>query len=286
MFPIGRKQALAAQKMQQLQPHLKELQDKFKDDKERLTKETFALYKKHGVNPVAGCLPALIQLPIFVGLWQALNTSFPLRHAPFLWIRDLAAPDMLFRFPRSEVPFLGHWFNVLPFRGRGLDAGSDQALRAAGHDARGRDAAKDDEIHDDLHGFHVLQGALGAGALLHHEQPVGDRRAALAAQDHARPAGADSGASSSESAGDSGGGKGPHNGFGLFGGGKGNGDGNGPKDKPPGRLAQFMERVLDEARKDPTYRKIVEERDGKSSDSRRARQGSAPAQAAEAVRTR
>ncbi len=116
MFPIGRKQALAAQKMQLLQPHLKELQDKFKDDKERLTKETFALYKKHGVNPVAGCLPALIQLPIFVGLWQALNTSFALRHAPFLWIRDLAAPDMLFRFPfTSEVPFLGHWFNVLPF---------------------------------------------------------------------------------------------------------------------------------------------------------------------------
>ncbi len=82
--------------------HLKELQEKYKDDKERLTKETFALYKKHGVNPVAGCLPALIQLPIFVGLWQALNTSFPLRHATFLWIRDLAAPDMLFRFPVSR----------------------------------------------------------------------------------------------------------------------------------------------------------------------------------------
>ena len=71
MFPLGRKQALAAKKMQELQPHLKELQEKYKDDKERLTKETFALYKKHGVNPVGGCLPALIQLPIFVGLWQA-----------------------------------------------------------------------------------------------------------------------------------------------------------------------------------------------------------------------
>ena len=118
MFPLGRKQARSAQKMQSLQPLLKELQDKFKDDKEKLTKETFALYKRHGVNPVSGCLPALIQLPIFVGLWQALNTSFPLRHATFLWIRDLAAPDMLFHLP-FEIPFvtyyLGQWFNVLPF---------------------------------------------------------------------------------------------------------------------------------------------------------------------------
>ena len=118
MFPLGRKQALSAQKMQSLQPLLKELQDKYKEDKEKLTKETFALYKRHGVNPVSGCLPALIQLPIFVGLWQALNTSFPLRHASFLWIRDLAAPDMLFHIP-FEIPFvtyyLGQWFNVLPF---------------------------------------------------------------------------------------------------------------------------------------------------------------------------
>ena len=103
MFPLGRKQARSAQKMQSLQPLLKELQDKFKDDKEKLTKETFALYKRHGVNPVSGCLPALIQLPIFVGLWQALNTSFSLRHASFLWIRDLAAPDMLFHIP-FEIP--------------------------------------------------------------------------------------------------------------------------------------------------------------------------------------
>src|SRR5262249_5918005 len=114
MFPLGRKQALSAQKMQNVQPHLKELQEKYKDDKELLTKQTFALYKEHGVNPVGGCLPALIQLPIFVGLWQALNTSFPLRHASFLWIRDLAAPDMLFHFP-MEIPFLGNWFNLLPF---------------------------------------------------------------------------------------------------------------------------------------------------------------------------
>ena len=115
MFPIGRKQALAAQKMQQLQPHLKELQEKYKDDKERLTKETFALYKKHGVNPVAGCLPALIQLPIFVGLWQALNTSFPLRHATFPVDSRPGRSRHALSLSVREVPFLGNWFNVLPF---------------------------------------------------------------------------------------------------------------------------------------------------------------------------
>jgi len=78
-----------------------------------VTKETFALYKKHGVNPVGGCLPALIQMPILVGLWQALNNSVALRHAPFLWIDNLAAPDMLFNM-HYDVPWIGHWFNVLP----------------------------------------------------------------------------------------------------------------------------------------------------------------------------
>ena len=113
MFPLGRKQALMAQRTQELQPYLKEIQEKYKDDRERLTRETLALYKRHGVNPVSGCLPALIQLPIFVGLWQALNASVALRHSPFLWIHDLSAPDMLFRFP-FEIIFLGQWFNLLP----------------------------------------------------------------------------------------------------------------------------------------------------------------------------
>ncbi len=75
MFPLGRKQARVAQKMQELQPELKALQEKHKDDKEKQTKEMFALYRRHGNPQYSGCLPALIQLPIFVGLWQALNTS-------------------------------------------------------------------------------------------------------------------------------------------------------------------------------------------------------------------
>ncbi|WZO95920.1 YidC/Oxa1 family insertase periplasmic-domain containing protein [Isosphaeraceae bacterium EP7] len=113
MFPLGRKQALAAKKMQDLQPQLTALRVKYKDQKDVISRETFALYKRAGVNPVGGCLPALIQLPIFVGLWQALNNSVALRHSQFLWIRNLAAPDMLFQFP-SELPFLGKYFNILP----------------------------------------------------------------------------------------------------------------------------------------------------------------------------
>ena len=113
LFPLGRKMALSAQKMQQIAPLLKEIQAKYKDDKERATKETFALYKVHKVNPVAGCLPALIQMPILVGLWQALNNSVALRHAPFLWIDNLAAPDMLFNMG-VDLPWIGHWFNLLP----------------------------------------------------------------------------------------------------------------------------------------------------------------------------
>ena len=114
MFPLGRKQAMMAKKMQDLQPVLAEVKEKYKDDKEALTRETMAVWKRHKVNPAAGCVPALIQMPIFVGLWQSLNNSVALRHSTFLYIRDLAAPDMLFRFP-VELPFVGEYFNLLPF---------------------------------------------------------------------------------------------------------------------------------------------------------------------------
>ena len=119
MFPIGRKQAMMAKKMQDLQPVLAEVKNRFKDDKEAIARETMAVYKRHKVNPAAGCVPALIQMPIFVGLWQCLNNSFELRQTSFLWIRDLAAPDMLFRFP-AELPYVGRFFNILPFLVVGL----------------------------------------------------------------------------------------------------------------------------------------------------------------------
>ncbi|MFO0954392.1 MAG: YidC/Oxa1 family membrane protein insertase [Isosphaeraceae bacterium] len=109
------KAAMAAKKMQDLQPLLKEIQDKYKDDKEAVTRETFALYRKHGVNLVGGCLPRRsCSCPVRRPLAGPEQQRELLRHASFLYIDNLAAPDMLFKFP-FELPFLGEYFNVLPF---------------------------------------------------------------------------------------------------------------------------------------------------------------------------
>src|SRR5260221_1217594 len=71
------------------------------------------LFQKHGHNPFSGCLPLFLQLPIFIGLYQALNHAVDLRLASFLWIDNLAAPDALFKMPFA-IPFLGQEFNLLP----------------------------------------------------------------------------------------------------------------------------------------------------------------------------
>jgi len=272
MFPLGRKQALMAQKMQSLQPHLKALQDKYKEDKERLTKETFALYKKHKVNPVGGCLPALIQLPIFVGLWQALNTSFPLRHASFLWIRDLAAPDMLFHFP-YEIPFLGNWFNVLPFVVVGLMLIQTKLFAPPATTPEAEMQQKMMKYMMVFMGvmFYKVPSGLGIYFITSSLWAIGERLL-LPKVTHATPAsGSEDGEASDQRGFGSRGGKGGGslNGDGPGSrGGQGDAGGNGAKAtlKPPGRFAQFWDRVLDEARKDPTYRKVADERDDKGRD--------------------
>lgn len=119
MFPISRKQAMSAKRMQDLQPHMAALREKYGEDREKIASETFALYRKFGINPVAGCLPVLFQIPIFMSLWRTLNVSVALRQAPFLWMDNLAAPDMLFGFGR-EIPLLGPYFNLLPLAVIGL----------------------------------------------------------------------------------------------------------------------------------------------------------------------
>ena len=82
--------------MQKIQPQMAKLRERFKDDQVALQKEMMELYKRHRVNPFSGCLPMVLQLPIFVGLYNALSHAIELRHAPFaLWINDLSAPDRL-----------------------------------------------------------------------------------------------------------------------------------------------------------------------------------------------
>jgi YidC/Oxa1 family membrane protein insertase len=270
MFPLGRKQALSAQKMQLLQPALKELQDKMKDDKERLTKETFALYKKHGVNPVGGCLPALIQLPIFVGLWQALNTSFRLRHAPFLWIRDLSAPDMMFHLP-FDIPFLGQWFNALPFVVVSLMLLQTKLFSPPPTTPEAEMQQKTMKYMMIVMGamFYKVPSGLGLYFITSSGWAICERLL-LPKMTHAH---LEADAVAKADAADAKGTAGRAGGSKALSGANGASP-KGPADaepKPPGKLAQFWEKVLDEARKDPTYRKIVESPDGKARDPQRPR---------------
>ncbi|MGH7201616.1 MAG: YidC/Oxa1 family insertase periplasmic-domain containing protein, partial [Planctomycetaceae bacterium] len=113
LFPLSRKQAQSMQKMKDLQPKLMELRKKYANDKEKQAMAQMELYRKYNVNPLAGCLPLLLQMPIFIGLYAALGNAVELRRESFLWIDNLAAPDALIRLPFS-LPFLGADFNLLP----------------------------------------------------------------------------------------------------------------------------------------------------------------------------
>lgn len=95
-IPLTRAQYRSMQKMQQIQPHLERLRERYKDDSTGMQREMMELYRKQGVNPFSGCVPMLLQIPIFVGLYNALLNAIELRHAPFVgWINDLSAPDRL-----------------------------------------------------------------------------------------------------------------------------------------------------------------------------------------------
>uniref|UniRef100_A0A7C4XMV4 Membrane protein insertase YidC n=1 Tax=candidate division WOR-3 bacterium TaxID=2052148 RepID=A0A7C4XMV4_UNCW3 len=99
-FPLSRQMLISQQKMQLLQPELKKLQQKYKDDPQALNREMMHLYKTYQVNPFSGCLPLLIQFPIFIALYQVLSTSIEFRQAPFvLWITDLSLRDPYYVLP-------------------------------------------------------------------------------------------------------------------------------------------------------------------------------------------
>jgi YidC/Oxa1 family membrane protein insertase len=248
MFPLGRKQAYTAKRMQDLQPLLKEIQEKYKDDKEQQTRETFALYKRHKVNPMSGCLPALVQLPIFVGLWQALNTSVHLRQASFLYIQNLAAPDMLFRFP-VEVPLLGRYFNLLPFLVVTLMLVQTKLFSppATTPEAEMQQKMMKYMMIFMAFMFYKVPSGLGLYFITSSLWQISERLL-LPKMQAGKPA-----------AGNLGDDRLPGDGKSHPGGdGRSPRDGNGPP-KPPGKLAQLWEKVLDEAKKDPTYRKVMGE---------------------------
>lgn len=96
MFPIAQRQFASMAAMRAIQPKMKAIQEKYKDDKAKAQQEIVALYQKEKVNPLAGCLPIFIQIPIFFALYKVLMLTIEMRHQPFvLWIRDLSAPDPL-----------------------------------------------------------------------------------------------------------------------------------------------------------------------------------------------
>ena len=128
MFPISRKQALSAQKMQELQPQIKVIAEKYKSNPQERQRAQMELFRKHNYNPLAGCLPMFLQLPIFVGLYRSLMVDVELRDAPLIsqavrWCSNLAAPDMLLDWSHIMPEFvtkgqgffgLGPYLNILP----------------------------------------------------------------------------------------------------------------------------------------------------------------------------
>lgn len=125
MFPISRKQALMGIKMQELAPEMKKLQEKYKNDPRARQEAMMELYRKHNVHPLGSCLPLLLQLPVFMGLYYALQESIFFRQASFLWIDNLSAPDSMIKWGEGipwisdpdnlgSIFYLGPYFNLLP----------------------------------------------------------------------------------------------------------------------------------------------------------------------------
>ena len=101
LFPLSFKQAKSMKNMQKIQPELQQIQKKYKNDKEKLNKASMELYQKYNVNPAAGCLPLLVQMPILFALFNSLRSYpfEPVEHATFFWINNLTNPDPLYILP-------------------------------------------------------------------------------------------------------------------------------------------------------------------------------------------
>lgn len=112
LFPLTRKSFMSMKKIQEVQPHIEKLRGLHKDNPQKLNKELAAVYKQYNVNPLGGCLPLLIQMPIFIALYQGLMRSIELKGATFMWIKDLSSPDSV-QLPFS-LPILGSDIHILP----------------------------------------------------------------------------------------------------------------------------------------------------------------------------
>ncbi len=109
LWPVQAKANRSMKQTAALAPKMQELKEKYKDDPTRMNQEVMKLYKQYGINPVGGCLPMVIQIPIFFGLYQMLGQAVELRNERFLWVKDLSQPDTV-----AHIPGLGWPINILP----------------------------------------------------------------------------------------------------------------------------------------------------------------------------
>ncbi len=118
LFPLTLKSMKSMKRMSLLAPEMEEIKKKYPDNPQEQQRKIMELYRERGISPLSGCLPMLLQMPVFFALYRMLLSAFELRGAPFLWIEDLSQPDRLFRIPGGEViPFFGgalDHFNILP----------------------------------------------------------------------------------------------------------------------------------------------------------------------------
>ncbi len=108
-WPLTHKSYVSMQRMKKIQPKIAQIREKYKDDREKLNQELMMVYKTYKVNPMGGCLPMVLQIPVFFALYRMLNAAVDLRHQPFmLWINDLTAPDRLNVGFSIDLPMVGH----------------------------------------------------------------------------------------------------------------------------------------------------------------------------------
>jgi YidC/Oxa1 family membrane protein insertase len=115
LYPLTKKSYSSMKDMQKIQPLMAEIREKYKDDAQRMNSEMMKLYKEHGVNPLGGCLPMILQMPLLIALFIVFRSTIQLRGAMFIpgWITDLSRPDTIFTLPFS-LPMYGNEFNILP----------------------------------------------------------------------------------------------------------------------------------------------------------------------------
>jgi len=125
LHPFTRQSLKSMKKMQMLQPKINELKEKFKDTPQKVQQETMKLYSTYGINPMGGCLPMLLQMPILVALWSLFNVAIEIRQQPFiLWIKNLSSPDIIYRLP-FKIPL----FNVDTISGLAILMGATMLIQ-------------------------------------------------------------------------------------------------------------------------------------------------------------